>query len=162
MFKSLDMQEVGNMTVKMQSLEKYLESIANIFDLRRHRDCLIDVSIQIQRGLEYYERKVTLGNILNLYNPGFENQVKSCQDQISVSIEVMKETKKTPKSFGLCAVESWILSSDDVVFDPINLSTDVGRGGYATVFWECTMDKPWLSSIFIQYCLQIQLSWKTL
>ncbi|KAH9143873.1 hypothetical protein AeRB84_012154 [Aphanomyces euteiches] len=125
-------QDIGNMMVKMQSLGEYLETISNLHDVRQQRDGIIELAIQLQRGLEYYERQVTLGNVLHDVN--FENQVKSCQNLIGDSIQEMKDKKKTPKNFGLDMIATWMLSSEDIQFDGNDRASILGQGGFGTVF----------------------------
>ncbi|CAK4694120.1 unnamed protein product, partial [Aphanomyces euteiches] len=95
-------------------------------------DALYELLIQLQRGFEYYERQVAWGNIQ--HNADFENEVRLCQGKIYNVIDGMKQAKGISDSFQRDEIKPWMLSSDDVEFDPNDQSMVLGRGGFATVF----------------------------
>ncbi|KAH9115201.1 hypothetical protein LEN26_009429 [Aphanomyces euteiches] len=86
----------------------------------------------MQRGLEHYERQVSLANIPR--DLAFEDRVASCRVQIATRTTAINQSQTVPRSQKGFKIESWMLSSDDVSFNPEDLSTFLGRGGFATVF----------------------------
>ncbi|KAF0723768.1 hypothetical protein Ae201684P_012340 [Aphanomyces euteiches] len=113
----------------MSSLNAYLESITQACELRQQMDKLGEFNIQIQRGFEYYKRQMALGNVCPDEN--FENQVEECQRHIA---RTTNEACKMPRSLAKYKMEPWMLSSNDIQFDPTNNSTILGQGGFATVY----------------------------
>ncbi|KAH9106609.1 hypothetical protein LEN26_010464 [Aphanomyces euteiches] len=116
----------------MATMAKCLESIAGIADLQQQQDSLLELAIQFQRSLEHYEREVALGNIPRIND--FQEQVEFCKDQIGVTAQVLSETREMPKSFSLEVIQTWMLSSDDVSFEPENERSILGQGGFGSVY----------------------------
>ncbi|CAK4624885.1 unnamed protein product [Aphanomyces euteiches] len=114
----------------MNGLEKCLKSIEKFPSLRQQTDKLQELIIQLKRGLEHYTRQVEVGNIAQ--NEEFEIQVKKCHDQIEDTAKSMSQKNKF--RYFIDMIESWMLSSDDIEFDPDNFNSALGRGGFATVY----------------------------
>ncbi|KAH9148603.1 hypothetical protein AeRB84_008085, partial [Aphanomyces euteiches] len=136
---NLNFQVVGNiedfridafdLMGKMESLEEYVKAIMNQTEVQKRRDGLNKLAIQIKRGFEHYERDVAFGNMLRLNE--LDIQFESCLDRISAAFQDMRRFQNLPETFGWGSVQSWMLSSEDIQYD---LSTPLGRGGFATVF----------------------------
>ncbi|KAH9131865.1 hypothetical protein AeRB84_021580 [Aphanomyces euteiches] len=120
--------DVGNLMNKMATIAKCLESIAGIADLQQQQDSLLKLAIQFQRSPE---REVALGNIPRIND--FQELVEFCKDQIGVTAQVLSETREMPKSFSLEVIQTWMLSSDDVSFEPENERSILGQGGFGSV-----------------------------
>ncbi|CAK4137197.1 unnamed protein product [Aphanomyces euteiches] len=121
---------IGNMLEMMDRLTQHLESVENTRQLQPQKNKLEELAIQLHRGLEFYERQVKLGNFPQ--NAAFEKQVETCREKIEEKANVLGQEKKIP--YGIHNIECWMLASEDVKFDPNNLNTALGRGGFATVF----------------------------
>ncbi|KAH9147574.1 hypothetical protein AeRB84_008857 [Aphanomyces euteiches] len=119
-----------SMIETMNDLDKRLEAIANLPSLRQQMDKFDELKIQMQRGLELHTRQVEVENITQ--NKEFEYQIKICQNQIEDTAKIMSQKNKT--RYGIEKIESWMLSSDDIDFEPDNINSALGRGGFATVF----------------------------
>ncbi|KAH9150489.1 hypothetical protein AeRB84_006677 [Aphanomyces euteiches] len=136
----LKLQVVGNvnecavgferMIDTINGLDKYLELISNVPSLREQTDKLQELIIQMKRGFEHYSRQLEVGNIAR--NVEFESQVKKCQNQIEDTVKDMSQKNKS--RYCIEKIESWMLSSDDIEFDPDNFNSALGRGGFATVY----------------------------
>ncbi|KAH9189215.1 hypothetical protein AeNC1_008809 [Aphanomyces euteiches] len=116
---------------KLENIDNILKLVVEI-PVHRQMDALYELLIQLQRGFEYYERQVAWGNIQ--HNADFENEVRLCQGKIYNVIDGMKQAKGISDSFQRDEIKPWMLSSDDVEFDPNDQSMVLGRGGFATVF----------------------------
>ncbi|CAK4848067.1 unnamed protein product [Aphanomyces euteiches] len=114
----------------INGLDKYLELISNVPSLREQTDKLQELIIQMKRGFEHYSRQLEVGNIAR--NVEFESQVKKCQNQIEDTVKDMSQKNKS--RYCIEKIESWMLSSDDIEFDPDNFNSALGRGGFATVY----------------------------
>ncbi|CAK4286799.1 unnamed protein product, partial [Aphanomyces euteiches] len=79
----------------------------------------------MKRGFEHYSRQLEVGNIAR--NVEFESQVKKCQNQIEDTVKDMSQKNKS--RYCIEKIESWMLSSDDIEFDPDNFNSALGRGG---------------------------------
>ncbi|KAG9398919.1 hypothetical protein AC1031_014003 [Aphanomyces cochlioides] len=117
---------------KINSLDTHLVTILNQLGRQQQRDGLVNLAIQMQRGFEHYKRQVNLGNMKR--DDEMDRRFELCQNKITLAIENMQCLQNLPQSFGFGKIESWMLSADDVQYDPNNLSTALGRGGFATVF----------------------------
>ncbi|KAH9142285.1 hypothetical protein AeRB84_013632, partial [Aphanomyces euteiches] len=122
---------IENMMKTMRHLDHCLESIMNFSHFRQQTDKLLELTIQLKRGLEHYMRQVDVGNIER--NKVFEVEVMRCQNQIEERASTIAQPSKLTR-YSIDKIESWMLSSDDVHFDPKNISSALGRGGFATVF----------------------------
>ncbi|KAH9089034.1 hypothetical protein Ae201684P_012317 [Aphanomyces euteiches] len=130
---NLNFQVVGNIASdlmgKMESVDENVAAIMNKTEIKKRRDELNKLAIQIKRGFEHYERDVAFGNMLRLNE--LDIQFKSCLDRISAAFQDTRRSQNLPETFGWGNIESWMLSSEDIQYD---LSTPLGRGGFATVF----------------------------
>ncbi|KAF0721992.1 hypothetical protein Ae201684_018773 [Aphanomyces euteiches] len=120
--------DAPNMMDKMESVEKCLKIILT-HSARQSRDRLNGLAIQIKRGFEHYERQVTFRNMLRLKE--LDIQFEFCLDKISAAFQDIRRSENLPETFCLNNIESWMLSAEDIQYD---LSTPLGRGGFATVF----------------------------
>ncbi|KAH9158934.1 hypothetical protein LEN26_002633 [Aphanomyces euteiches] len=144
-----DLQKpIGNLVDKMNSIDKTLELIGELPNPRHQKDKLIELAIQIQRGFEFYQHQVVLGNISTLHD--FENQIQLIQKKICNVVDRLKAGKHLPKAFSLDEIESWMLSSDDVTFNSSDLSTFLGRGMFATVYKGMYQGQPVAVKVFEQ------------
>ncbi|KAG9398324.1 hypothetical protein AC1031_014664 [Aphanomyces cochlioides] len=98
----------------------------------RQTDALVELLIQFQRGLEYYERQVAFGNIQR--NTDFEDEVTSFRMKIRSTIDGIYRARGISNGFLLDTIKPWMLSSDEVEFNPNDQSMVLGCGGFATVF----------------------------
>ncbi|KAG9398488.1 hypothetical protein AC1031_014543 [Aphanomyces cochlioides] len=118
----------------MENVEKIDESLKIVSEMSEERqlDRLVEFAIQLQRGLDHYQGHVKLGNFQR--NVKFEHQVVSCQYKICNAINEVNQARNISRAFGLHKIESWMLSSEDIEFDPNDIEKALGRGGFATVF----------------------------
>ncbi|CAK4133483.1 unnamed protein product [Aphanomyces euteiches] len=129
--------EIGTMMAKMENLDSHLDKIfaqAHLQqedELKSSGDEISDLFIQMHRGLEHYQHQVRFGNMQRSLS--FEAQVETCQNKIAAAVATMSSTKLLPSSFHLDN-ETWMLSSEDVSFDPIPASSILGQGGYGIVY----------------------------
>ncbi|CAK4840194.1 unnamed protein product [Aphanomyces euteiches] len=114
---------------KLENIDNYLE-IDPEKPAHEQFDVFVELVIQLQRGLEYYELQIVLGNIKQ--NDDFEYLVKSCQDQVCNAIDALNRARGISDDFQRDMIEPWLLSSDDVDYNPE--STTLGEGGYGAVF----------------------------
>ncbi|KAG9399821.1 hypothetical protein AC1031_011243 [Aphanomyces cochlioides] len=126
---SEDIEEFLNM---IRCLDKKLESIAQYAEVQRQKNGLMELMIQFQRGLEFYKVQVALGNIS--HDTKFENRLSSCQTLIGRTANNLKNTKVLPNSFNLDNIATWILSSNDVQFNPDDSTTALMQGTFTRVF----------------------------
>ncbi|KAH9138587.1 hypothetical protein AeRB84_017098 [Aphanomyces euteiches] len=124
-------QDIGNMMDKIHSLNNYMESIMNKLELQ-HTDGLLDLAIQFKRKLELFQRQVALGNLH--HTKEFGVHVESCQTQLENTVDKVNQRTNKSKSLNLNLIETWILSSQDVHFDPNDRNTFLGEGGFGSVF----------------------------
>ncbi|KAG9398909.1 hypothetical protein AC1031_013993 [Aphanomyces cochlioides] len=122
--------EFGKAMETMRSLGTSLQSFLSSSEQRRQRDGLSDLSIQLQRGLECYQRQVALRNAPS--NNDLESQFRLSQDKIEETLKIIQHTQNFPETFRIDTTESWLLSSKDVEFD--TSSQILGSGAFGTVF----------------------------
>ncbi|KAH9088105.1 hypothetical protein LEN26_019667 [Aphanomyces euteiches] len=72
--------------------------------------------------MEYYMDQVEVGNISR--NEEFEHEVKKCQSKIEETVRAMNQTSKSRYS----------IVFEDVDFNPYDIKSALGRGGFGTVF----------------------------
>ncbi|CAK4491658.1 unnamed protein product [Aphanomyces euteiches] len=121
----------GKMMDKMDSIDEHL-ALITAMSKHRQTDSLFEFAIQVQRGLENYHRHVEMGNIQR--NVDFEAQVEVGKSKIWRLINLMGHAEPMSTEQYAQSIQSWMLSSDDVQFDPNDMETALGRGGFATVF----------------------------
>ncbi|KAH9154926.1 hypothetical protein LEN26_003337 [Aphanomyces euteiches] len=121
--------DASDLMGKMETLDEHVKAIMNQTEIQKRRDGLNKLAIQIKRGFEHYEREVAFDNMLRLNE--LDIQFKSCLDRISAAFQDTRRSQNLPETFGWSKIESWMLSSEDIQYD---LSTPLGRGGFATVF----------------------------
>ncbi|KAH9117613.1 hypothetical protein LEN26_012558, partial [Aphanomyces euteiches] len=117
---------------KMKDLDRYLQQFWTKSEEGQRMDELSEIVVQLQRGLEHYQRQLVLRNVSQ--NNDLELLVKSSQDKIINLVNDIRKSHEIPDSFRIDTSETWILSSNEVEFDPSDMSTVLGRGGYGTVF----------------------------
>ncbi|KAH9124568.1 hypothetical protein AeMF1_004690 [Aphanomyces euteiches] len=122
---------IGHMIEKMRSLDEKLKSIVATPEIKRQEDALAGLMIQLQRGLEYYENQVALKNITTDHS--FKCLLNESKGKINDTVAVIRHAHDVPESFCVDNIESWMLSSDDIVFDPSKTSTILGCGGFGLV-----------------------------
>ncbi|KAH9154563.1 hypothetical protein AeRB84_003359 [Aphanomyces euteiches] len=115
----------------MYNLENIDKRVEMLLEIPRHRqmDAFYDQLIQLQRGFEFYNCQVALGNIH--LSTDYEIDVTLSKSQIC---RVIDRISHTSGGLQLGTIQPWMLSSDDVQFDPNDQSMVLGRGGFATVF----------------------------
>ncbi|KAH9134739.1 hypothetical protein LEN26_006715 [Aphanomyces euteiches] len=124
--------EVGKMIDKMDHLDKNIAEIMNEPDVQHRENRLVELVVQIQRGFEHYQRQVSLGNLPR--NEVFEKQVQVSQNEIAHTVDSVRQSNAMSTSFGTDMIETWMLASDDILFDQNNLASALGEGGFSTVF----------------------------
>ncbi|KAH9127006.1 hypothetical protein AeMF1_002627 [Aphanomyces euteiches] len=113
----------------MYNLENIDKRVEMLLEIPRHRqmDAFYDQLIQLQRGFEFYNCQVALGNIH--LSTDYEIDVTLSKSQIC---RVIDHISHTSGGLQLDTIQPWMLSSDDVQFDPNDLA--MGRGAFGTVF----------------------------
>ncbi|KAH9191896.1 hypothetical protein AeNC1_006127 [Aphanomyces euteiches] len=122
-------QEFGKAMETMRSLDASLQSLLGSSEQRHQRDGLSDLAIQLYRGLECYQRQVTLRNAPR--NNDLESKFRLSQDKIEETLKIIRHTQNFPETFQIDATESWLLSSKDVEID--TSSKILGSGAFGTV-----------------------------
>ncbi|KAG9415094.1 hypothetical protein AC1031_008522 [Aphanomyces cochlioides] len=124
--------ELGGMVKKMENLDQELQLITNQSELRLQMDGLMELAIQIRRGYEHYEHQVCFRNMQEIVE--LETQVHDCQQKITDTNNIVSQSRPFPRSLNAYNIEEWMLSSDDVVYDPSVISSLLGQGGCGTVY----------------------------
>ncbi|KAH9106296.1 hypothetical protein AeMF1_018064 [Aphanomyces euteiches] len=129
--------DIGQMIETMNNLDMHLRDIKQQTDGRKQMDGLKEMSIQLQRGLEHYERQVKLGNCQR--NNEFESLVLLSQRKIDHTRQRSRETNLLAQlnfnPFGLFnRNDKWLLASSDILFDNRDKKSALGQGVSATVF----------------------------
>ncbi|KAH9144114.1 hypothetical protein AeRB84_011912 [Aphanomyces euteiches] len=124
--------ELGGMVKKMENLDQELQLITNQSELRLQMDGLMELAIQIRRGYEHYEHQVCFKNMQEIVE--LETQVRDCQQKITDTINIVSQSRPLSISLNAYNIEEWMLSSDDVVYDPSVVSSLLGQGGCGTVY----------------------------
>ncbi|KAH9121909.1 hypothetical protein LEN26_010465 [Aphanomyces euteiches] len=119
---------IGHTMDKVSTFKDHLKALSTVQELRQRRDGLVEMAIQIQRGLEFYRSQVNIGNSQRFRE--FEEQVKLCEGQMEDVFNNFAKLKKMPK--GWDSVEKWMISSDDIYYDPEG--RPLGKGAFGTVF----------------------------
>ncbi|KAH9124168.1 hypothetical protein AeMF1_005019 [Aphanomyces euteiches] len=117
---------------KIDDSGNFVDQIVEGIPVEQQTHAITQLAIQIRRGLEYYQFQVDLGNIKS--DMEFEIKVNSCQMLIESTVSEMRQEKKVSPVFGVDKFQPWLLSSDDVDFNPNDSTTILGKGGFATVF----------------------------
>ncbi|KAF0723750.1 hypothetical protein Ae201684_017422 [Aphanomyces euteiches] len=117
---------------KMKDFDRFLQQFWTKSEEGQRMDELSEIVVQLQRGLEHYQRQLVLRNVSQ--NNDLELLVKFSQDKIINLVNDIRKSHEIPDSFRFDTSETWILSSKEVEFDPSDMSTVLGRGGYGTVF----------------------------
>ncbi|KAH9122715.1 hypothetical protein AeMF1_006089 [Aphanomyces euteiches] len=128
-------KDIGNMIQKMQDLKKHIELISKALEPRHRKDALIGLAIQVQRGYEFYQQQMVLGNLPRIID--FESQVESTKTQIGLNFSAVSQRKNEQSMlnlFDVSFIKPWMLAMDDVQFDPNDESTFLGKGGFASVY----------------------------
>ncbi|CAK4121147.1 unnamed protein product [Aphanomyces euteiches] len=119
---------IGHTMDNVSTFKDHLKALSTVQELRQRRDGLVEMAIQIQRGLEFYRSQVNIGNSQRFRE--FEEQVKLCEGQMEDVFNNFAKLKKMPK--GWDSVEKWMISSDDIYYDPEG--RPLGKGAFGTVF----------------------------
>ncbi|KAG9402478.1 hypothetical protein AC1031_007093 [Aphanomyces cochlioides] len=108
------MEDMQAMMDKLRRMDHYIQVAHKDGTLNRQVDCLVEMAIQLQRGLDFYHHNVSLRNVQS--NQGIRSQ----------------KTKREMPLHDM--MEEWMLASEDVEFDPTKKSTFLGKGASATVY----------------------------
>ncbi|KAH9127103.1 hypothetical protein AeMF1_002545 [Aphanomyces euteiches] len=123
--------DLAKMMDKLENIDKCLEIVQKLPD-HRQIDAFVELLIQFERGLEYYKRQVAFGNIQHSID--FEEKVKFFRGKVCSTIDGIYRARGISNDFLLDKIEPWMLSSEEVEYDPNDHSLVLGRGGFATVF----------------------------
>ncbi|KAG9400126.1 hypothetical protein AC1031_011035 [Aphanomyces cochlioides] len=127
------MQDMQAMMVKLEKMDYYISLAQNDGALNRQVDNLLEMAIQLQRGLDYYHHNVSLRNVQT--NRNFEASVLTSFDKVvhaaNNSWRASKITHDLPLNDML---EEWMLASEDIVYNPSNKSKFLGQGASAMVY----------------------------
>ncbi|KAG9400123.1 hypothetical protein AC1031_011033 [Aphanomyces cochlioides] len=118
------MQDMQAMMDKLGKMDHYISLARSNGTLNRQVDNLLEMAIQLQRGLDHYHKNVNLRNVKT--SPNFEASVLASFDKV---IHAVKDSWRANEM-----IEEWMLASEDVVFDPNNKSTFLGQGASAMVY----------------------------
>ncbi|KAF0738853.1 hypothetical protein Ae201684_005463 [Aphanomyces euteiches] len=144
MWIDLDLQIVGGVEDLMQDMHAMMDKLRRVEfyigaaregggTLIRQIDSLVEMAIQLQRGLDFYHQNVSLRNVH--VNATFEDSIRT---SISRVVDAAKESwraQKSPREMPLeDMIEDWMLASEDIEYDPTKQSTFLGRGATATVY----------------------------
>ncbi|KAH9193418.1 hypothetical protein AeNC1_004604 [Aphanomyces euteiches] len=123
---------IENMMKTMRHIDECLAMILKNSNIREQADKFQELTIQMKRGLEYYIYQVEVGNIAR--NEEFEGQIEKCQYKIEETVRAMNNNKANKTRYSIDQIESWMLAYDDVDFNPLDITSALGRGGFGTVF----------------------------
>ncbi|KAH9152354.1 hypothetical protein LEN26_003710 [Aphanomyces euteiches] len=126
-------EDMHAMMDKIRRLEYYISRAREDGTLNRQVDNLMEMAIQLQRGLDFYHHNVSLRNLQS--NCEFEESVIASLHQV---VDAAKDTWRAQKSSRDLPLhemmEAWMFSSQDIDYNPNNQSTFLGRGASANVY----------------------------
>ncbi|CAK4215912.1 unnamed protein product [Aphanomyces euteiches] len=126
-------EDMHAMMDKIRRLEYYISRAREDGTLNRQVDNLMEMAIQLQRGLDFYHHNVSLRNLQS--NCEFEESVIASLHQV---VDAAKDTWRAQKSSRDLPLhkmmEEWMLSSQDIDYNPNNQSTFLGRGASTSVY----------------------------
>ncbi|CAK4924014.1 unnamed protein product [Aphanomyces euteiches] len=126
-------EDMHAMMDKIQRMEYYIGRAREDATLNRQVDNLMEMAIQLQRGLDFYHHNVSLRNLQS--NCDFEESVIASLHQVVDAAKASWRTQKTSRDLPLHEMmEEWMLSSQDIDYNPNNQSTFLGRGASASVY----------------------------
>ncbi|CAK4140146.1 unnamed protein product [Aphanomyces euteiches] len=127
------MQDMQAMMDKLGKMDYYINLAQNNGALNRQVDNLLEMAIQLQRGLDHYHKNVNLRNVKS--SPNFEASVLASFDKVIHAVKDSWRASKIAHDLPLDEMlEEWMLASEDVVYDPNNKSTFLGQGASAMVY----------------------------
>ncbi|KAH9147287.1 hypothetical protein LEN26_004755 [Aphanomyces euteiches] len=120
--------DFGNKMKNLDVLDEFLKDVSNRSKLR-HRIVFNDTANSLQRALNLYNRQIALGNI----NPmeEFESRAQSCLKHVEELIKT--RSNYVPKMPEIDLIESLMISSNDLEYNPDDESTLLGIGEYGKV-----------------------------
>ncbi|CAK4166964.1 unnamed protein product, partial [Aphanomyces euteiches] len=126
------MEDMQAMMDKLRRMDHYIQVARKDGTLNRQVDCLVEMAIQLQHGLDFYHHNVSLRNVQS--NQGFEASIRESFDKVVDAAKDTWHAQKTKREMPLHEMmEEWMLASEDVEFDPTKKSTFLGKGASATV-----------------------------
>ncbi|CAK4493391.1 unnamed protein product [Aphanomyces euteiches] len=127
------MQDMQAMMDKLGKMDHYISLARSDGTLNRQVDNLLEMAIQLQRGLDHYHKNVNLRNVKT--SPNFEASVLASFDKVIHAVKDSWRASKIAHDLPLDEMlEEWMLASEDVVYDPNNKSTFLGQGASAMVY----------------------------
>ncbi|CAK4666733.1 unnamed protein product [Aphanomyces euteiches] len=127
------MQDMQAMMDKLGKMDHYISLARSDGTLNRQVDNLLEMAIQLQRGLDHYHKNVNLRNVKT--SPNFEASVLASFDKVIHAVKDSWRASKIAHDLPLNEmIEEWMLASEDVVYDPNNRSTFLGQGASAMVY----------------------------
>ncbi|CAK4372014.1 unnamed protein product [Aphanomyces euteiches] len=127
------MQDMQSMMDKLGKMDYYISLAQRDGTLNRQIDSLLEMAIQLQRGLDYYHHNISLRNVEA--NAGFEASVLASFDKVIHAAKNSWRAGNIARDLPLDELlEEWMLASEDVVYDPNNKSTFLGQGASAMVY----------------------------
>ncbi|KAH9101489.1 hypothetical protein AeMF1_021780 [Aphanomyces euteiches] len=118
--------KVSETMAKINHIDNVLEKIAN-GPKERRIDQYCALEIELKKVMDYFASQVDFHNIT--HDEDFVSKIESCQHRIREIIPEPNFEFTARESI----LDSWIISSQDLVFDVSNSSL-LGQGGFANVF----------------------------
>ncbi|KAH9125815.1 hypothetical protein LEN26_009502 [Aphanomyces euteiches] len=127
------MQDMQAMMDKLGKMDYYISLAQSNVTPNRQVDNLLEMAIQLQRGLDHYYHNINLRNVQA--NHTFEASVLASFDKVVHAAKDSWRASKLTQDLPLDEmIQEWMLASDDVVYDPNNESTFLGQGASAAVY----------------------------
>ncbi|CAK4960231.1 unnamed protein product [Aphanomyces euteiches] len=127
------MQDMQAMMDKLGKMDYYISLAQSNVTPNRQVDNLLEMAIQLQRGLDHYYHNINLRNVQA--NHTFEASVLASFDKVVHAAKDSWRASKLTQDLPLDEmIQEWTLASDDVVYDPNNESTFLGQGASAAVY----------------------------
>ncbi|CAK4467866.1 unnamed protein product [Aphanomyces euteiches] len=120
------MQDMQAMMDKLGKMDYYISLAQSNVTPNRQVDNLLEMAIQLQRGLDHYYHNINLRNVQA--NHTFEASVLASFDKVVHAAKDSWRASKLTQDLPLDEmIQEWTLASDDVVYDPNNESTFLGQ-----------------------------------
>ncbi|CAK4523988.1 unnamed protein product [Aphanomyces euteiches] len=127
------MEDMHSMMDKLRRMDYYIGSARQDGTTNKQVDILVEMAIQLQRGLDFYHNNVSLRNLQS--NQDFEASVQASFSKVVDAAKDSWRAKRTKQELPLHEMmEEWMLSSHDVEYSSTNPATFLGQGASASVY----------------------------
>ncbi|KAH9112690.1 hypothetical protein AeMF1_013010, partial [Aphanomyces euteiches] len=127
------MEDMHSMMDKLRRMDYYIGSARQDGTTNKQVDILVEMAIQLQRGLDFYHDNISLRNLQS--NQDFEASVQASFSKVVDAAKDSWRAKKTKQELPLQEMmEEWMLSSHDVEYSSTNPATFLGQGASASVY----------------------------